>query len=286
MNIVQKTLEYRRSPSLNQSKLNWIRTGFKSVKENDGMTYGNILEVKMCYPELFDELFIVGSVPGGRGAEIIRKLVEDNIDLDNMTDDQIKYYCTEFYEKSSIDSRHNSLLKLHQYYDDLKGTSGKTLVEKKFVDVVDRKLEQIDHRFITEGAIFQEWIEFEFMGEQCKALLDVVNYEWFDIKSTTKSLLDWPKSIEDFGYDVQAPWYDMAIKTVYPNIEFGGYYVVPVMTNEPAKLFKWDIYEAYDKVVDLVNLYKWHKENNVWYAKELHDNEVINLTKTNWGWRI
>lgn len=286
MNIVEKTLAYRQSPSLNQSKLNWIRTGFKSVKENDGMTYGNILEVKMCYPELFDELFIVGNVPGGRGAEIIRDLVRDDVDLDNMTDDQIKYYCTEFYEKSSIDSRHNSLLKLHQYYDDLKGTSGKTLVEKKFVDVIDRKLERIDHRFITEGAIFQEWVEFEFMGESCKALLDVVNYEWFDIKSTTKSLLDWPKSIDDYGYDVQAVWYDMAIKTVYPNIEFGGYYVVPVMTNEPPKVFKWDIYEEYEKVVKLVNLYKWHKENNIWYAKELHDNDVINLIKTNWGWRI
>lgn len=286
MNIVQKTLEYRRSPSLNQSKLNWIRTGFKNVKENDGMTFGNILEVKMCYPELFDELFIVGSVPGGRGAEIIRKLVEDNVDLDNMTDDQIKYYCTEFYEKSSIDSRHNSLLKLHQYYDDLKGTSGKTLVEKKFVDVIDRKLEQIDHKFITGGAIFQEWVEFEFMGEQCKALLDVVNDKWYDIKSTTKSLLDWPSSIDQFGYDVQALWYHLAVQTKYPDIEFGGYYVVPVLTQEPAKLFKWDIYEASEKVIELVRLYQWHRDNNVWYAKELYDHNVINLTKTNWGWRI
>jgi len=286
MNIIEKTQAYRASPGLNQSKLNWIRTGFKNVKENDGMTYGNILEVKMCYPELFDELFIIGSVPGGRGAEIIRDLVRDDVDLDNMTDEQIKYYCTEFYEKSSIDSRHNSLLKLHQYYDDLKGTSGKTLVEKKFVDVVDRKLDKIDHRFITEGAVFQEWIEFEFMGEHCKALLDVVNYEWFDIKSTTKSLLDWPKSIEDFGYDVQGLWYDMAVKTVYPDIQFGGYYVVPVLTNEPAKLFKWDLQEAESKVIDLVNLYKWHRDNNVWYAKELHDNHIIELTKNNWGYRI
>jgi len=286
MNIKEKTDAYRKSDALNQSKLNWIRTGFKNVKENDGMTYGNILEVKMCYPELFDDLFIIGSVPGGRGAEIIRELVRDDVDLDNMTDEQIKYYCTEFYEKSSIDSRHNSLLKLHQYYDDLKGTSGKTLVEKKFVDVVDRKLDKIDHSFITEGAIFQEWIEFEFMGERCKALLDVVNYEWFDIKSTTKSLLDWPRSIEDFGYDVQGLWYDMAIKTVYPNISFGGYYVVPVLTNEPAKLFKWDLQEAESKVIDLVNLYKWHRDNNIWYSKELHDNEIINLTKTNWGWRM
>lgn len=286
MNIIEKTLAYRKSDGLNQSKLNWIRTGFKNVKENDGMTFGNILEVKMCYPELFDDLFIIGSVPGGRGAEIIRDLVRDDIDLDNMSDEQIKYYCTEFYEKSSIDSRHNSLLKLHQYYDDLKGTSGKTLVEKKFVDVVDRKLDKIDHRFITEGAVFQEWIEFEFMGEHCKALLDVVNYEWFDIKSTTKSLLDWPKSIDDFGYDVQAYWYDMAVKTIYPDISFGGYYVVPVLTNEPAKLFKWDLQEAESKVIDLVNLYKWHRDNNIWYSKELHDNEIINLTKTNWGWRM
>ena len=286
MNIIEKTLEYRKSSALNQSKLNWIRTGFKNVKENDGMTYGNILEVKMCYPELFDELFIIGSVPGGRGAEIIRELVRDDVDLDNMSDEQIKYYCTEFYEKSSIDSRHNSLLKLHQYYDDLKGTSGKTLVEKKFVDVVDRKLDKIDHKFITEGAVFQEWIEFEFMGERCKALLDVVNYEWFDIKSTTKSLLDWPKSIDDFGYDVQGFWYDMAVKTVYPDIQFGGYYVVPVLTNEPAKLFKWDLYDASDKVHDLVKLFKWHRDNNIWYSKELHDNEVINLTKTNWGYKF
>jgi len=286
MNIIEKTKAYRASPALNQTKLNWIRTGFKNVKENDGMTYGNILEVKMCYPELFDELFIVGSVPGGRGAEIIRDLVRDDVDLDNMTDEQIKYYCIEFYEKSSIDSRHNSLLKLHQYYDDLRGTSGKTLVEKKFVDVVDRKLEKIDHRFITEGAVFQEWIEFEFMGEICKALLDVVNYEWFDIKSTTKSLLDWPRSIDDYGYDVQAVWYDMAIKTVYPDIQFGGYYVVPVLTPEPPKLFKWNIHEEYEKVVKLVNLYKWHRDNNIWYAKELHDNDIIELTKTNWGWRM
>ena len=286
MSIIQKTIDYRNSPSLNQSKLNWIRSGFKKVTVNEGMQLGNIMEVKMCYPELFDEMFVVGKVPGGKGAEIIRNLVDDGVILETMTDQQIKDYCVDFHESRSVDSRHNELLKLKTFYDDLTGRSGKTLVDKRLVDIVDRKLTTIDYRFLTEGAIFQEWIEFEFMGERCKALLDVVNYQWFDIKSTTKSLLDWPKSIDDFGYDVQACWYDMAIQTAYPGLEFGGYYVVPVLTNEPAKLFKWDIYEAHSKVVDLVNLYKWHRDSDVWYSRELHDNEVINLTKTNWGYKI
>jgi len=286
MNLIQKIQAYRDSDALNQSKLNWIRTGFKKVNVNDGMTLGNILEVEMCYPELFDELFVIGKVPKGKAADIIKELVEDGVDLDNMTDEQIKEYCTDFHENRSIDSRHNELLKLHQYYDDLTGSSGKTMVDKKSVDIVRKKLATTDHRFITEGAIFQEWIEFEFMGIRCKALLDVVNYQWFDIKGTTKSLMDWPNSITDYGYDVQAVWYDMAVRTVYPNIEFGGYYVVPFMTSEPATVFKWDIYDAESKVVDLVNLYKWHSENNVWYPKVLHDNPIINLTKNNWGWQI
>lgn len=286
MNIIEKTQAYRASPALNQSKLNQIRTGFKKVNVNDGMTLGNILEVEMCYPELFDELFVIGKVPKGKGADIIKELVEDGISLDHMSDEQIKEYCADFHENKSIDTRHNELLKLRQYYEDLSGNSGKTLVDKKSVDIVRRKLLTIDHSFITEGAVFQEWIEFEFMGERCKALLDVVNYKWFDIKSTTKSLLDWPRSIDDYGYDIQAYWYDMAVRTVYPEIEFGGYYVVPVLTNEPAKLFKWDIYEAQSKVIDLVNLYKWHRDNNVWYSKELHNNDIIELTKTNWGYRI
>lgn len=286
MNLIQKIQAYRDSDALNQSKLNWIRTGFKKINVNDGMTLGNILEVEMCYPELFDELFIIGKIPKGKAADIIKELVEDGVDLDNMSDEQIKEYCTDFHENRSIDSRHNELLKLHQYYDDLTGSSGKTMVDKKSVDIVRKKLATTDHRFITEGAIFQEWIEFEFMGIHCKALLDVVNYQWFDIKGTTKSLMDWPSSITDYGYDVQAVWYDMAVRTQYPDIEFGGYYVVPFMTNEPATLFKWDIYEAESKVVDLVNLYKWHNDNNVWYPKVLHDNPIINLTKNNWGYTI
>lgn len=286
MNIIEKTLAYRQSPSLNQSKLNQVRTGFKKVNVNDGMTLGNILEVEMCYPELFDELFVIGKVPKGKAADIIKELVEDGIDLEEMTDEQIKEYCVDFHENRSIDSRHGELLKLRQYYEDLTGNSGKTLVDKKSVDIVRKKLETVDHKFITEGAIFQEWIEFEFMGEQCKALLDVVNYKWYDIKSTTKSLLDWPKSIDDFGYDVQALWYHLAVQTKYPDIEFGGYYVVPVLTQEPAKLFKWDIFEASEKVIELVRLYQWHRDNNIWYAKELYENDVINLTKTNWGYRL
>jgi len=128
MNIIEKTQAYRASPGLNQSKLNQIRTGFKKVNANDGMTLGNILEVEMCYPELFDQLFVIGKVPKGKAADIIKELVEDGISLDEMTDEQIKEYCVDFHENRSIDSRHGELLKLRQYYEDLTGSSGKTMV--------------------------------------------------------------------------------------------------------------------------------------------------------------
>lgn len=276
MNLIEKTKAYRASPSLNQSKLNWIRQGFKKEKNSEVFNLGNIMEAKMCYPELFDEMFIIGKVPGGRGAEIIRELVDDGVDLDHMTDEQIKFYCTDYYEEKSIDTRHNALLKLHQYYDDLKEVSGKTLVNKKQVDIVDRKLSKIDYRFITEGATFQEWIEFEFMGEQCKALIDVVNDKWYDIKSTTKSLLDFPSSIENYGYDIQAYWYYLAMFTKYPEIEFGGYYVVPLFTEEPARLFTWNLFYGRDKTLNLVERFKWHRDNNIWYS-HLLEPEVIEL---------
>lgn len=276
MNLIEKTKAYRASPSLNQSKLNWIRQGFKKEKNSEIFNLGNILETKMCYPELFDEMFTVGKVPGGRGAEIIRELVEDGVDLDHMTDEQIKSYCTDYYEEKSIDTRHNALLKLHQYYDDLKEVSGKILVSKKQVDIVDRKLSQIDYRFITEGAKFQEWIEFEFMGEKCKALIDVVNDKWYDIKSTTRSLLDFPSSIDAYGYDIQAYWYYLAMSTKYPEIEFGGYYVVPLMTHEPARIFTWNIFYGRNKTLELVEKFKWHRDNNIWYS-HLLEPEVIEL---------
>ena len=181
MNLIEKTKAYRESDALNQSKLNWIKNGFKKEKKSEVFNLGNIMEAKMCYPELFDDMFTVGKVPGGRGAEIIRELVEDGVDLDHMTDEQVKFYCAEYYEEKSIDTRHNALLKLHQYYDDLMETSGKTLVSAKQVDIVDRKLNQIDYSWLVQGATFQEWIEFEFMGERCKALIDVVNDKWYSL---------------------------------------------------------------------------------------------------------
>jgi len=280
MNLIEKSKLYRESPSLNQSKLNWIRNGFRRTEVNDGMRLGNIMEALMCYPEEFDNMFLVSKKPSGKGAEIVEQLYRDKVDLDNLTDEQVKYYCVDFHEKRSIDSRHNELLKLRQYWLDLQ--SDKEIVDQRMVDIVKSKLDRTDYNWLIEGATFQEWIEFEFMGEKCKALIDVVNSKWYDIKSTTKSLLDFPKSIKEYGYDVQAYWYYLAMSVAFPKIEFGGYYVVPLLTNEPAKIFKWDVHYGRDTTLNLVERFKWHRDNNVWYSHLLLPDEV-ELIESSYG---
>jgi len=236
---------------------------------------GNVVECLLCFPEQFDQYFYeVGKTPEGKGADVIKYLHENNLDLYNLPEDIIEDLKVQhdYYAKMRSDKWKEKILELSDYYDSLKSAEGKTAVPKDLLDKCDKKVRSLDPKLLDEiflEAEFQVPIIFQYQGIECKALLDVVGRKWYDIKTTSKPFREFPKSLLRNGYHIQGYFYDQAIKSLGYDIEFGGYYVIP-MGIEPAVLVEWDLNYGKAETDRLIERWKWHNENQIFVNKDLH----------------
>lgn len=159
------------------------------------------------------------------------------------------------------------------------------------------------HEILRQTAIY-----FEYMGEECKALLDgiLIDHENktiqpYDLKTIGKSVYDFPISYTQFGYYRQAAFYMLAILSdTSPVRKYldSGYKLLPFIfvvveskstSSHPAVIFKTcetdikaGIYGGkigrkwYKGVNELINAYKYHNEHDYWdLPKDLHDNKGV-----------
>jgi len=158
---------------------------------------------------------------------------------------------------------------------------------------------------ITEELLHQVPIYFELEGQEFKALLDGIRLnhknrtiEPFDLKTTGKSVYDFPQSYLTFGYYTQAALYDLAIRTKEsPVLQYidEGYTIkdfvfivaeTKTSSTSPALIYTTTQHERncgleggyvdgkyYKGIYQLLDDYLWYSKNDLWvYPKEIHEN--------------
>lgn len=154
-------------------------------------------------------------------------------------------------------------------------------------------------------------IYFKYKDEDCKALLDgiLINHkdktiQPFDLKTTGKSVYEFPQSYLQFGYYRQCAFYELALKTEESPIKVfldKGYKLLDfifivveskVSSSHPAIIYKTNEFDRqcgitggyrnrklYKGIDQLIDEYKFHRDNDYWdLPKDLLDTRgMINL---------
>lgn len=124
--------------------------------------------------------------------------------------------------------RVNKVCEYWEYWEDLKNSQGKqVLSQEEYLLIYQiamsiRSHEIIGKYFIETPSVsifYQYPIYFEYKGVECKALLDMVYVDHanrtiqpIDIKTVGDYVLNFPKSIRQRRYDIQAAFYTEALK--------------------------------------------------------------------------
>lgn len=302
-----------------------VRQGLVEDEEKVHFSVGAAIDCLLTSPERWEKDFEVVSV--SRPTGFLGKFVQNlpcNIRPDSPLEDYMTAYQKSGYRKGIEWAVNNfwSLDDVVRYHRVNCNRGEKILLTTEMYDSVQNALELIKlnpwtkryfHNFsnLTEEVLHQIPIYFEYMGVECKALLDGViidhalkTIQPWDLKSTGKSVMDFPSSYLTFGYYRQAAFYRLALESheylgqlISDGFKVLDYQFVVVETNpkstRPALIYQTEpghhtlgIYGGqigsryYPGINSLIEDYKWHEQSGVWdMPREVYLNEgVVKLT--------
>lgn len=312
--------------SLTNPRLLWLRKTKPELFENEEDTHlriGRAVDCLLTNPNKWQEEFQLLNAfkPTGAMATFIRALPK-GLNPDSDKSHYEKAYALSGY-KRSIDWVINSLWsnpKNVEYYLELSSiTEGKTPISKDELEQVQKCVMAIEENIFAKRyfipcskreKIFQPRIEFDLITDKgavpCTAILDgiIVDHEEktiepFDLKTTSKSVWDFPNSFIHNGYFRQAAFYSIALYAQQSPVKQyleQDYKVKPfsfvVVETRPNAYGPVLLYEVKDQWLDkafngftlqdryykgineLIDDFYWHVENNVWFLpKEVYLNE-------------
>lgn len=135
----------------------------------------------------------------------------------------------------------------------------------------------------------EQVIFFDFLGVECKAMLDrvVIDHKnkivkLIDLK-TTSNLGDFSHSFEEFSYYRQMAFYWLAIYNEYPETRDYAHetYIVGLQKGELPECRVFSISEVWldiglKEIETILPRIKWHYDNNQWeHSKEYYENNGI-----------
>lgn len=127
------------------------------------------------------------------------------------------------------DTKHAKICEAWEYWEDLKAAYGKQILSNEEYDLISQIVMSIKTNEATipyfqnnefQSVYYQVPIYFDYEGISCKALLDmvIVNHkdntiQPIDIKTMGDYTLNFPKSLRQRRYDIQAAFYTEALKS-------------------------------------------------------------------------
>lgn len=287
--------------------------------ENEETKYfriGSALDCILTSPERWEEDFIV--VDAVRPYGFMGKFI-DNLPNDLKIEDDLALY-QEAYDKagykmsiSKVVDKFWSTPDIQDYYQATRTTGNKTVISKDEFDSVYKAKELIlanefIYKYFYKTSNWHEILKqvpiyFEYMDEKCKALLDgiLIDHEHktiqpYDLKTTGKSVYDFPLSYLQFGYYRQCAFYELALlsdESPIKELLAQGYTLLDfifivaetkVSSSHPAIIYRTSsndrqcgLYggstgrKKYKGIIDLINDYKYHRDNDYWdLPRELH----------------
>ena len=203
---------------------------------------GKVIHCLLLNPEDFDSEFIVipGKLPSGNNKLIIDeifKLYLEGVD-NSLTLDKYETAIVDLLEKINLhqklktdEARVKKILTADNisYFDFLKSSQGKTLVDQETLDYCKESVESIKSNEsvsallqlnepdlkvynevpITVNELIGDKYQFGFKGILDNVVIDEEKKTLFinDLKTTGKPLIDFPESVEYFRYWIQAALY-------------------------------------------------------------------------------
>jgi hypothetical protein len=246
-------VEYYQNPALSQSKLKLLLTNptlFETVREPE-MFYeekkhfvvGSAVDCLLTTPDIFDETYHISDVHS-KPSDTIKSILNQvyscvNEDEEILTIDQYHDLIIQFCDSHEYSmawknaTRFNKVCEGYEYFEDLKSSKGKQVLSVDEKTLIDSIVMSIKSNEVT-GAYLQEVkglhkhyqlpLYFEYEGEDCKALLDLVIFdhdskiiEPIDFKTLGDYVLNFPKAMRQRRYDIQAAFYTEALKAKYPD---------------------------------------------------------------------
>lgn len=270
---------------------------------------GSALDCILTDPERWDEEFAV--VDANKPYGLMGKFIE-NLPMDISVDSSVEKY-QEAYDKAGYKMNINKVIEkmwgtpeITDYLIATRGIEEKTILSKDEFDIINKCAELIRaNEFVAKyfkpvttdcEVMRQVPIYFEYQNEKCKALLDGVYIDHtektiqpYDLKTTGKSIYDFPISFLQFGYYRQCAFYEIALKTESSPIKElleQGYRLLDFIfivvetklsSSHPAVVYRTSEKDrlcgivggktgrkTYLGIDQLIENYKFHRDNNYW----------------------
>lgn len=260
MSVNEKINLYYSNPALNQSRLKTLLKGvdaFKNTVSNSELYYeevqpfiigGAVDCLLTCSQSIFDSQYYVDLSPNKPSDTIMSiinyvfdntpKGTRDVVSLYNLQDKILEAVNKhEYYPGWKEQTRINKVLENSNYFDSLKQAEGKQVLSSEDYNIIKRIEKSLRESDNTKDYFngnrkvkYQVDIYFTYKGIKCKALLDMIDYDYdnniltiIDLKTMSGPVSRFPESVRKFRYDIQAAWYVEALKamnTAPPTIKF------------------------------------------------------------------
>lgn len=296
-------------------------------EEKRHFVIGGAVDTLLTQPETFNDKYYVSSVEK-KPSDVVKSIIHqvyDSLskeDLENFEEYTVEIlqgcidhdYCPTFKDETRI----KKVLEFKDYWNELIDSEGKTMLSLEESDVITKIVKNISESPLAKyfkpneapngvDIQLQLPILFEIDDIGCKALLDIVIFDHnnktitpIDLKTMSGNIIDFPKSVKQRGYMIQAAWYTEALKQMCKNIAMANYkienfcFIVasttedqpPVMFQCTDKLLEEGKHGREEVVIegikfnrvkgylDLIDDYKWYIDNGFHQHRDLSGNIV------------
>lgn len=299
-------------------------------EEKKHFVIGGAVDTLLTQPETFNDKYYVSSVEK-KPSDVVKSIihqVHDNLskdDLENSTDfedyhSEILQSCIEhdYCPTFKDDTKVKKVLEFKDYWNELIDSEGKMILSLEESDVVTKIVKDINSSPLAKyfkpneapnGVDIQHQLPilFDIDDIGCKALLDIVIIDHnnktitpIDLKTMSGNILDFPKSVKQRGYQIQAAWYTEALKQMCKSIAIADYKIenfcfivasttedqIPVMFQCTDKLLEEGKFGREEVIIegikfnrvkgylDLIDDYKWYIEHGFHQHRDLSGNFV------------
>jgi hypothetical protein len=255
---------YYENPAISQSKLKLLLSNpklFNTVEEPEmyfeekkHFTIGSAVDCLLTQPQIeFDSKYHISNLqnkPSDTVKSIVNQVFDKVIEQQYEAIGPITTYsdiilqCCEEHQYQSgwkEQTKINKICEAWEYWEDLKQALGKQVLSQEENDLISQivmsiRTSEATSKYFEKNrhieVIFQMAIAFEYKGIVCKALLDMViinhqnkTIQPIDIKTMGDYTINFPKSLRQRRYDIQAAFYVEALKskevyTIYEILPF------------------------------------------------------------------
>lgn len=263
--------EYYENPAISQSKLklllnnpklfNTIEESEMYFEEKEHFIIGSAVDCLLTQSTTFADKFYISNLQN-KPSDTIKSIINQVFDIvsketfiNSISDypSLILKACDQhaYQSRWNNQTRIDKICEYFEYWEDLKKAIGKQVLSQEEYDLISRivmsiKTNENTSKYFQKERLLEIFYQYEiyfiYEGIECKALLDMViidhinkTIQPIDIKTMGDYTINFPKSLRQRRYDLQASWYTEALKSkeIYTTYKILPFKFIVESTIEP-----------------------------------------------------